>query len=136
MISMPNSVEAVMRIGKAFSDSTRIRALLALRNGELCVCQLVTLLNLAPSTVSKHMSILKQAGLVESRKDSRWVYYRLITRDDTDNTSEVYGIVQSVMKILKNDPLIDRDNAAMKKIRSAETQSLCRQLRKTEKGAR
>jgi DNA-binding transcriptional ArsR family regulator len=45
--------------------------------GELCVCQIIELLGLVPSTVSKHMSILKQAGLVENRKEARWMYYRL-----------------------------------------------------------
>ena len=64
-------------INKALSDESRVRALLALRDQELCVCQLIELLGLAPSTVSKHMTILKQAGLVEGRKDGRWIYYRL-----------------------------------------------------------
>jgi ArsR family transcriptional regulator len=50
---------------------------MALGSGELCVCQVIELLDLAPSTVSKHMSILKQARLVESTKNGKWVYYRL-----------------------------------------------------------
>jgi ArsR family transcriptional regulator len=49
----------------------------ALREGELCLCQVIELLDLAPSTVSKHMSLLKQAGLIEQRKEGRWHYYRL-----------------------------------------------------------
>jgi len=48
---------------KALGDETRIRAVLALRDNELCVCQIVELLELAPSTVSKHLQILKEAGL-------------------------------------------------------------------------
>ena len=67
----------LMKITKALADENRIRVLLALRRGELCVCQIVELLGLATSTVSKHMSILKQARLVESRKEGRWIYYRL-----------------------------------------------------------
>jgi DNA-binding transcriptional ArsR family regulator len=50
---------------------------MALDSGELCVCQIIELINLAPSTVSKHMSILKQARLVEGEKNGKWVYYRL-----------------------------------------------------------
>ena len=61
---------------KALSDPSRVRALCALRDHELCVCQIIELLGLAPSTVSKHMALLRQAGLVESRKNGRWVYYR------------------------------------------------------------
>ena len=64
-------------ITKALSDETRLRVLMALRQGELCLCQLVDLLELAPSTVSKHIGLLQQAGLVERRKDGRWRFYRL-----------------------------------------------------------
>ena len=66
-----------MSITKALADENRIRTLLALRQGELCVCQITELFGLAPSTISKHLSILFQAGLVESRKDGRWFYYQL-----------------------------------------------------------
>ena len=53
-----------LNIIRAIGDENRLRAIMALRTGELCVCQIVELLQLAHSTVSKHMSILKQAGLV------------------------------------------------------------------------
>ena len=66
-----------MAITKALSDPNRVRILLALRAGELCVCQITELFGFAPSTVSKHLSILHNAGLILSRKSERWVYYRL-----------------------------------------------------------
>jgi DNA-binding transcriptional ArsR family regulator len=66
-----------MALTKALSDPNRVRILLALNRGELCVCQITELFGLATSTVSKHLSILSQAGLVLSRKTERWVYYRL-----------------------------------------------------------
>jgi ArsR family transcriptional regulator, arsenate/arsenite/antimonite-responsive transcriptional repressor len=66
-----------MAITKALSDPNRVRVLLALRRGELCVCQITELFGLAPSTISKHLSILNHAGLILSRKSERWVYYRL-----------------------------------------------------------
>lgn len=66
-----------LAIAKALGDRQRVRALMSLRRGELCLCQIIELLKLSPSTVSKHMAILNQAGLVESRKKGRWVYYRL-----------------------------------------------------------
>jgi ArsR family transcriptional regulator, arsenate/arsenite/antimonite-responsive transcriptional repressor len=46
-------------------------------NEELCVCQITEMLGLATATVSRHISVLQKAGLVKSRKDSRWVHYRL-----------------------------------------------------------
>ena len=62
-----------MNMTKALSDQNRIRVLMALRKRELCVCQIIELLGLAPSTVSKHMSILRHARLVESRKEGIWI---------------------------------------------------------------
>jgi ArsR family transcriptional regulator len=70
-------LEEFIAITNALADENRVRALLALRGGELCLCQVIELLRLAPSTVSKHMSILRQAGLVQARKEGRWMYYRL-----------------------------------------------------------
>lgn len=66
----------LVAVAKALADPGRLRVLLALRHRELCVCQIVELLNLASSTVSRHMAVLRQAGLVRSRKDGRWIYYR------------------------------------------------------------
>lgn len=66
-----------LAITKALGDEPRVRALMALRRGELCLCQIIDLLGLAPSTVSKHMTILHDAGLVQRRKQGKWHYYRL-----------------------------------------------------------
>ena len=74
----------IVRITKALADRQRLRILMWLQKGELCVCQIVELLKLSPSTVSKHLSILRSAGLVESRKDGRWVYYHL-PKDNSGN---------------------------------------------------
>jgi len=66
-----------LMITKALSDESRVRALLSVKNGELCLCQIVEVLELSPSTVSKHMNLLHQARLVERRKEGKWHYYRL-----------------------------------------------------------
>lgn len=66
-----------MTIARALTDENRIRILMALRDREMCVCQVTGFLDLSPSTTSKHLSILKQARLIESRKKGKWVYYRL-----------------------------------------------------------
>jgi DNA-binding transcriptional ArsR family regulator len=74
----------LLMITKAMSDASRLRILCALlREPELCVCQIHELLRLAPSTASKHLSLLTAAGLIESRKEGRWVYYRLARPDET-----------------------------------------------------
>lgn len=62
----------------ALADGSRVRVVMALKErAELCVCQIVELLGLAPATVSRHMSVLQGGGFVDSRKEGRWVYYRI-----------------------------------------------------------
>jgi len=106
-----------MAITKALSDPNRVRMLLALRRQELCVCQITELFGFAPSTVSRHLSILHQAGLILSRKTERWVYYRLpdrtapvAVREALDwvhkslaRTDEVATDVNKLKQILKTD---------------------------------
>ncbi|MEX0654130.1 MAG: metalloregulator ArsR/SmtB family transcription factor [Phycisphaeraceae bacterium] len=74
-------MQTFLNITKALSDETRVKALLSLRGGELCLCELVDLLDVAPSTASRHMTLLWQAGLVQRRKDGRWHYFRLVGED-------------------------------------------------------
>jgi len=74
-------MQDLLTLAKALSDPNRIRALCALRIRELCVCEIIALLALAPSTVSKHMTVLAQAGLVRGRKQGRWMYYSLARQD-------------------------------------------------------
>lgn len=78
---MNDDMRAFLDLTGALADETRLRVLLALGRGELCVCQITELLGLAPSTVSKHLSVLHHAGLVESRKEGRWIHYRLAPKD-------------------------------------------------------
>ena len=66
-----------MNITRALSDENRVRIVAALNGRELCVCQIIELLQLSPSTVSKHLSILRNARLLNGRKEGRWMYYSL-----------------------------------------------------------
>ena len=70
-------MKSTLKITKALSDIQRLRILMMLRVGELCVCQVIAVLGLAPSTVSKHLSVLSEADLVTSRKEGRWSYFKL-----------------------------------------------------------
>jgi ArsR family transcriptional regulator, arsenate/arsenite/antimonite-responsive transcriptional repressor len=60
---------------KALSDPTRLRIMVLLSEKELCVCQIESALNLSQVKVSRHLNVLRHAGLVESRRDGLWVYY-------------------------------------------------------------
>ena len=61
---------------KAAADPTRVRILKILEGGEMCVCQVIAILSLGQSTVSKHLFLLRAAGLIKDRRDRKWVTTR------------------------------------------------------------
>ena len=65
------------RLFKALSDSNRLRILKMLQSKPLCVCEMREVLDLATSTVSKHLSILKGTGFIIEEKDGKWVNYKI-----------------------------------------------------------
>ena len=71
-------IDHITAVGRALSDPGRVRILLALLdNAELCACELARMLALTPATVSRHMEVLLDTGLVTARKDGKWVHYSL-----------------------------------------------------------
>ena len=115
-------MKQLTNITKALADETRIRILAALENQELCVCQITELLQLAPSTISKHLFLLKQAGFVESRKDKRWIYYRLADKDSP-------RIVQEWLKLLLASTVREKscmeDKKTLKAILKIDVEEIC-----------
>jgi len=73
---------SVDRMFRAFSDRTRLRILNLLRPGELCVCDLVRVLDVPQPKVSRHLAYLRKAGLVTSRKEGFWAYYELASGEN------------------------------------------------------
>jgi DNA-binding transcriptional ArsR family regulator len=111
-----------LAVTKALSDESRVRVLLFLREGELCLCQIVEMLGLAPSTVSKHMAVLHQAGLVESRKEGRWMYYRLAERGARPCVRDA---IRWVHKCLEKDPQVLADAKRLGKVCKMSKEDLC-----------
>ena len=111
---------------KAVADPTRIRILKLLQGGEMCVCQLTTVLGLAPATVSKHLSVLKGAGLVQSRRDGKWVHYRLAENDFSPHARRFLDLVAAS---LDDDRTILADTALMLQVNAVPLQILCDQGR-------
>ncbi len=103
--------EAVM---KAAADPTRVRILKMLEGGELCVCQIIAVLALSPSTVSKHLFLLKSAGFVNDRKEKKWVHYSL---DRENDDMHVAGILRELSAWLDHDPVIARDRLRLAEAR-------------------
>ncbi len=111
-----------MEITKALADENRVRTLYALQGRELCVCQIIEFLGLAPSTVSKHMAILKHARLVETRKEGRWIYYRPA---DPETSRTVQEAIRWVFRSLEKTGRYKEDMKRLKKILQVSPEVLC-----------
>lgn len=108
-----------MNMTKALSDENRIRILMALHaNDELCACNINELLELSPSTVSKHLFLLKNARLVKARKDGRWMYYRL--NRDQDAPEIVANALKWIVDGVSNEPVVKADQKKVEGMLSAQ----------------
>lgn len=113
-------METSLNIAKALADGSRMRVVMALmRCDELCVCQIVEMLRLAAATVSRHLSILQNARLIQSRKDGRWVYYRLAKPFPA-------SLRKWLLESLVNSEEIKADHTLFEKILSCNPEDLCR----------
>ncbi len=110
-------------VTKALADESRVRILKLLQAGELCVCQIQAVIGLGQSTISKHLSILKNAGLVEIRKDGIWIYHRVASRLENDYISV---FLDSLSGWLNDDVQIEADRSRLKEILSIDLKDLCK----------
>jgi len=111
-----------MAVAKALGDINRVRVMMFLGRGELCLCQIIEMLGLAPSTVSKHMAVLQQAGLVVTRKEGRWIHYRLAAKGASPCVREA---VRWVRKSLQKDPRAVADARRLGKVCRIPKEDLC-----------
>lgn len=118
-----NNFKTAVTIAKALADETRLRALMLLADGPLCLCQIVEVLGLAPSTISRHMSILQQAGLVTSRKQGRWMHFAW---SNDDSSPEAGQALEWINSTLRNDDHIGRDRQRLQEVLAIEPEQLCR----------
>ena len=107
---------------KAVGDPTRTRILKLLESGGLCVCQVQAVLGLAPSTVSKHLTILKLAGLVEDQRDGKWIEYALI---DESRNPHARSVLELLKRTLDRDPAIIADRKRLREIKAIPMTELC-----------
>jgi ArsR family transcriptional regulator, arsenate/arsenite/antimonite-responsive transcriptional repressor len=76
--ALPSDMARLARVFHALSDETRLCLIAMLRPGERCVCELTESLGAGQSRLSFHLKTLKDAGLVQDRREGRWVYYSLV----------------------------------------------------------
>ncbi len=107
---------------KAIGDPTRTRILKLLEGGGLCVCQVQAVLGLAPSTVSKHLTILKLAGLVEDERDGKWIEYGLTRESHNPHAKRALALLQGD---LDRDPAVLADRKRLREVKTIPLTELC-----------
>ena len=110
------------RVLKSMADPTRVRILKLLEGGEMCVCQIIAVLEFNQSTISKHLFLLKTAGLVRERRQGKWVHYSL-------NGSEGSPYAGKMLRILKGwlneDPVMEKDRKREAIARDVGPREIC-----------
>jgi len=97
-----------VNVFKALSDPNRIRIVKMLSERELCMCEVRELLNLSNSTVSQHLTVLRDANLLLDSKDGKWVNFRL--NDKSENR-----FIRSIIALIKNS--FDDDEKVQKDLK-------------------
>ncbi len=110
-----------VKLMKALSDPTRVKILKALQSRSMCVCEMYTALNLAQPTISKHLKILEEAGLVAGKKNGLWVNYSLTDGRSSPYAAALLGNLRhwldddpEIMRLLKSLPGVSREEICKK----------------------
>lgn len=123
------TIARLARVAAALADPGRVRLLGACLERERCVCQLVGLLGLAMPTVSRHVTVLRDAGLLHSRKEGRWVHYRLA---DPDPGTPEADAIATVRRLSEQDQTLIEDGARLDAICGLEPREVARRLKNGE----
>lgn len=107
------------KLFKALSDPNRLRILKMLQSKHLCVCEITNILDLATSTVSKHLSILRESGFITERKEGKWVNFQINT---TPSDQRVSAILSSLDFWIADDEVIISD---MEKVKNVDRYQVC-----------
>ena len=120
-----SNLDHFARISAALADPTRIRLLAACLDTERCVCQLVALIDLSNASISKHLGQLRDAGLLESRREGRWVHYKSPSEPNAVIGSALAGVRAHTLE----DELIAQDILTLGNIDAIDPQDLARMQR-------
>ena len=101
---------------KALADPTRLRLVALLLQGGLCVCQLEAALAMSQVNVSRHLAILRQAGILADRREGRWMYYGLAE----PMAPGLQGVIECLMRDLIDDPTIQTDRVRAEAVRCVQ----------------
>lgn len=104
-------VRPLTKVFRALGDETRVRIVALLVHGELCVCHLETALGLGQPNCSRQLGILKAAGIVDSRREGTWVYYRIIEQEH----ESVTGVLAVLANTFGAERALRADHARLRK---------------------
>jgi len=119
-------MRSTTNVYKALSDTNRLRILMMLKEKSLCVCEMVDILKLANSTVSKHLSVLRNANLIMDEKNGRWVNYRISLPEESQ---DIDFVLSHLNRQLEADDQIARDH---KKLLLVDRHLICNTVPLTE----
>jgi ArsR family transcriptional regulator len=89
------AVRSPSKLFKALGDPNRLRIVALLSQAELCVCHIEAALELPQPTVSRHLAVLRNAGVVESERQGGWVFYRIARQTDAVSRRQLRGLLSS-----------------------------------------
>jgi ArsR family transcriptional regulator len=99
-------MEKTTSVFSALSDPIRLRSLaLIVRHGELCVCELVAALDLPQPKVSRHLAVMREAGLLRDRRDAQWVLYAL----SPDLPTWVVPVIEAAVAAVEKETVYGKD---------------------------
>jgi len=113
-------MQKILNTFRALSDETRLRILKLLEHGELCVCDIVTALDMIQPKVSFHLGVLKKAGFIKDKKHGRWIHYRL---DDADIFKR--SLILSVLERTSNTSAVEDAKRLRRFLKSKNTKTDC-----------
>lgn len=100
----------MVKTAKALADPTRVRIISALLERELCVCELCDSLAVTQSTLSTHLQVIRDAGLVSARKDGKWMYYDI----HPDGRAAIEAVFKTFGVSLKADATLRQDKRKLR----------------------
>ena len=114
-------MEQITQIYRALSEEMRLRIIMLLIHGELCVCDLMSIFGEPQSKVSRHLAYLKHSGLVRSKRVGKWMHYSLKEPLDTISQAQLNFMKEQ----LAHQPLFEED---LKRMEEAKKQKICENI--------
>ena len=118
-MTMESPLARLASATKTLGHPARLRILAMLRHNRLSVCQIASVLNVAPSTASGYLLELRRADLVTEQRQGKWVYYRLTDEDPNS------ALLRFVLVLIGADPQVQQDTIVARRLDGTSPDVLC-----------